>query len=633
MCFKKLFLLPIFLLATWVVYAQECPTNIGFEDGTFTNWKCFAGSIDASGNISLGTAVPPVPGRHTVIMNTSPQARDPYGDFPVNCPNGSKYSIQLGNAQGGAQAEGVTYTYTIPADKENFALVYYYAVVLQSPNHAPYQQPAFQANIRDISPPEVIANTASTPKSDLTCGNHVFTASAGLPGFQVSKVDKSAVYKDWSPVVINLVGYQGHTIELNFITNDCTFQAHWGYAYLDFNDICDPAYDGLIVGNKFCTGSTSMTLNSPAGFETYTWYDESMTNKLGTDRSLKLDPIPPEGTKYNLVVTPYPGLGCTVTLSTEIKKVNENFNLQVQPSISNCKAIGVDLTAANITAGSSAGLKYEYYTDPDGQNYLPDPKLVNVAGTYYIRGTNDAGCTAIAPIQVSLLDEVPLSQNLPVPVCSPQTIDLTQYAASTEPAVIFKYYTDLIKKTVVPNPKIITTSGRYYIEATSTINPLECVTVKPVDVIVSELPVLTAKTRESCPPFNLTTVQDPETAEALTYTYFYDAAATQIINDPAKIITSGTYYYQAKNGYNCPGNIAPIIVTIDPPPEFKVNDPAPVVFPETINLIDTHIPLTDADFTYWKDAATTIPLDNYQTVGVSGTFYIKAINEIGRAHV
>jgi gliding motility-associated-like protein len=43
--------------------------------------------------------------------------------------------------------------------------------------------------------------------------------------------------------------------------------------------------------------------------------------------------------------------------------------------------------------------------------------------------------------------------------------------------------------------------------------------------------------------------------------------------------------------------------------------------------MDTHIPLTYANFTYWKDAAATIPLDNYQTVGVSGTFYIRAINE------
>ena len=33
---------------------------------------------------------------------------DPYGDFPVNCPNGSSYSIRLGNKETKNQAEQVS---------------------------------------------------------------------------------------------------------------------------------------------------------------------------------------------------------------------------------------------------------------------------------------------------------------------------------------------------------------------------------------------------------------------------------------------------------------------------------------------------------------------------------------------
>jgi len=64
-------------------------------------------------------------------------------------------------------------------------------------------------------------------------------------------------------------------------------------------------------------------------------------------------------------------------------------------------------------------------------------------------------------------------------------------------------------------------------------------------------------------------------------------------------------------------------------PNFKVTDPPPVVYPETVNLEYTHIPLTFADFTYWLDKACTKPIENHQTIGQSGTYYIKAVNATG----
>jgi gliding motility-associated-like protein len=623
---KKYFLVFVFLLATVAAFAQACPTNISFEDGTFTNWKCYAGDIDRSGTITLGAPVAAVGGRHTMWQNSSPQIKDPYGDFPVNCPNGSKYSIQLGNAQGGHQAESVSYTYTIPADKQSFTIVYYYAVVLQTPGHQPFEQPAFQASITDISTGAVISppGAPKSYRSDLSCGNHVFTASAGLAGFQVSKIDKGVVYKDWSPVVINLEGYAGHTIKMDFTTNDCVYSAHFGYAYLDFNDICDPLYDGLIVGNKFCAGSTNMILTAPAGFETYTWYDGALTTPLGQDHTLKIDPLPADGTKYALVVTPYLGLGCVDTFYTTVKKVEEAFSLKVAPNIEGCRADGVDITQAYLTAGSSPGLKYEYYVDPDGQIYLSDPKLVKISGTYYIRGSNAFGCTDVAPIVVQLYEGPALVAKDPTPVCFPATVDLTKAVTTTDAGVVFGYYSDLTNKVLIPNPKVITKTGTYYVTGVSP--GVACTTVKEVNIIISALPVITTKQLKGCPPLNLTAVIDPETAGQYNYNYYSDAAGKVAVADPTKITVSGTYYYKAINYYGCEGNLAPITVMVYAPPVFTVTDPEPVVYPRTVNLMDTHLPLSFADFTYWKDAAATIPLDDYQTIGVSGTFYIKAIN-------
>jgi hypothetical protein len=64
---------------------------------------------------------------------------DPYGGFPVNCPNGSGRSIRLGNNRAGTEAEGASYEFTIRANKDVYSLIYHYAVVFQDPNHEIFQ--------------------------------------------------------------------------------------------------------------------------------------------------------------------------------------------------------------------------------------------------------------------------------------------------------------------------------------------------------------------------------------------------------------------------------------------------------------------------------------------------------------
>jgi len=118
--------------------------------GDFTNWVCGVGKVDATGTVSVSGSTA-VAGRHTMLKNSFPQAKDPYGHFPVNCPNGSDYSIQLGNSSTGAQAERVSYEFTIPAGQNIFSIIYNYAVVFQNPNHNSFEQPRFMANVFDVT--------------------------------------------------------------------------------------------------------------------------------------------------------------------------------------------------------------------------------------------------------------------------------------------------------------------------------------------------------------------------------------------------------------------------------------------------------------------------------------------------
>ena len=67
-----------------------------------------------------------------------------------------------------------------------------------------------------------------------------------------------------------------------------------------------------------------------------------------------------------------------------------------------CSPATIDLTAAAVTAGSTAGLTFTYFTDAAGTLVLASPNAVNTSGTYYIKGTTASGCSDIQPVTVTI---------------------------------------------------------------------------------------------------------------------------------------------------------------------------------------------------------------------------------------
>jgi gliding motility-associated-like protein len=280
----------------------QCPPNIDFESGTFDGWTTYTGftaAVNNSNEINLSPSAPALGDRHTMYSANS-GLKDLYGGFSVNCPNGSGHSIRLGNDRGGGEAEGISYEFTIPANRNVYSLMYYYAVVFQDPNHQEFQQPRMVVEITNVTDNELI-----------TCSSLTFVpfGSNVLPGFFVSPIsgdDGTPIWcKDWSAVTINLNNHAGKTIRLFFKTADCTFRRHFGYAYIDVNSECSDEF----VGASYCPDDSAVNVVGPYGYENYTWRNSS-GQVIGGAQTLFLTPPPPPGTVLSLEIEPYAGYGC-----------------------------------------------------------------------------------------------------------------------------------------------------------------------------------------------------------------------------------------------------------------------------------------------------------------------------------
>ena len=361
-----------------------CIDNIDFEFGNFTNWKCYKGTANTNGTNYViwnpTTPVTPIANRHQLISAASLPLNDFYGGFPRLCPVGGNYSLQLGNNSTGGEAERVTCTFTIPADQNNFQLEYYYAVVFQDPSHLFDQQPRFKAKVYD-------ANNSSNV---ISCASYDFTAASGLPGFQNSKIDPLVWFKPWTAVTINLSGYAGHTVILEFTTEDCTRGKHFGYAYIDVNSNCI----SLINSNVYCEHTPALTLKAPSGYETYNWYNSTFTKLLGTGQTITLSPPPTSSTTINVDLIPYSGFGCRDTAYT-LLTVNPAPIVSFQSDTLTCLGKPISFIN-NSTILDNSSLTYLWnFGDNTTSTNANNTKIYNSTGTYKVKliATSVNGCT------------------------------------------------------------------------------------------------------------------------------------------------------------------------------------------------------------------------------------------------
>lgn len=233
-------------------YSSSCPE---FTDLSAPGVKCQYGSF-ANPLQYTGIAV----GRHTVITQ---QGSDPNTGHQLPfLPSGESRVVKLGNERTGAEAEAVTYQFTVNPDYA--ILLLKFAVVFEDPGHPSPDQPRFVVRVLN-----------SAGQLVESCAEYDVTAAGDIPGFQTYTSGwRNVRWRPWTNVGIDLSDYAGQQIRLQFVTYDCNWHGHFGYAY--FTASC--------MSNKLalsgCNGS-QVTLVAPSGFESYAW-DNGSTSSSAT---------------------------------------------------------------------------------------------------------------------------------------------------------------------------------------------------------------------------------------------------------------------------------------------------------------------------------------------------------------
>ena len=273
--------------------------NSDFSEGDWTNWQGCYGYFNNSCQFPGFKKTPPhplhllIPGPGWLDHNTC--------DTLLNVFPGEGFVARLGDTiYSNSTTKAAELKYEVTVTSDSYLFIYRYAVVLQSGNHNPSIQPDFKV---------MITNDAGTVL-DSTCGYYYIAAQQSGPpatGWHLcTNVYQGDVYwKDWTTVGMDLTPYFGQTIFIVFKVRPCTYNTHFGYAYI--SSYCNQ----LEIQTALCEGQDSAVLTAPPGF-LYYWIAITGDPSVNGDTTASITVPSVEGATYKCTLTAVNG--CSVEI-------------------------------------------------------------------------------------------------------------------------------------------------------------------------------------------------------------------------------------------------------------------------------------------------------------------------------
>ncbi|MFT3705161.1 MAG: hypothetical protein QM802_22530 [Agriterribacter sp.] len=235
------------------------------------------------------------------------------------------------------------------------------------------------------------------------------------------------------------------------------------------------------AGSPYCaTGTASVTQSGQSG-GTY-----SSTTGLSINTTTGAVNLGTSTAGTYTVIYNFSNGTCSNTATASIT-INAQPTVTITNPAAVCSPATVDLTATAVTAGSTAGLTFTYFTNASATTTLANPNAVTTSGTYYIKGTTASGCYDVKPVVVTINPVPSIVITNPAAVCTPGTVNITAVSvtAGSTSGLTYTYFTDAAATTTLASPNAVATSGTYYIKGTAASG---CYDVKPVTVTINALP-------------------------------------------------------------------------------------------------------------------------------------------------
>lgn len=320
---------------------QGACSNIGFETGDFSSWILTGGSISEGITGAKHPIYFPDSCTSNATLNSSAQHKimhsglDAIGGFKKVRPGLGTKSLLLGDSTKtlrryndeviGVTSNGASVEQQFKVTADNSLFTYYYAVVLEASNHAPNQQPTFRIDAVDQDGKRILCGEYLVVASDAILGEFKEKAPIDDPTNPGADLSTKVMYKDWTPVFIDLTNYIGSSVTIRFTVMDCSDKAHFGYAYVDA--VCQKLE---ITSKSAACNSPKTTLYAPQGGYSYKWTIKGNTSVIDTKDSLEVSPT--VSTIYQCEIITVSG--CTTTLEKTVSP-------QSKPEIS---SVSGDLT-------------------------------------------------------------------------------------------------------------------------------------------------------------------------------------------------------------------------------------------------------------------------------------------------